>query len=102
MELTSSADPTARYHIVGPLFFNDDLIGVLDGKYVRGTVPRRSATGYRIEQRKSLKHPVIGLLVGVFMVCVGAPLLAGVGDAVGLGGFGLRSIVGVIVVLSPG
>lgn len=82
MDLTSSVDSTAQYHVVWPLFFDDDVIGVLDGKYVQGTVARRSVTAFRLERRTSFKHPIIGLLLG--LVLVGIPTQALAGDPLGL------------------
>ena len=70
MELTSSSDPKARYVIAAPLFFNDDVIGVLDGRYVAGAVPRRRLIGFRQEYRTSFKHPIVGLAVGLVMVVI--------------------------------
>ena len=70
MELTSSSDPKARYVIVAPLFFNDDVVGVLDGRYISGAVPRRRLVGFRQENRTSFKHPIIGLAIGLAMVVI--------------------------------
>lgn len=68
MEFTNPVDPTARYHVVTPLFFNDDLVGILDGDAVTGTVARAMVLAVRCEPRSSFKHPVAGLLLGVLLV----------------------------------
>ncbi len=73
MEFTDSSDPNAVYQVVEPLFFNDDVIGVLDGKHILGRVNRSSVTAFRVEQRSSFKHPVMGFVLGLVMI--GIPLL---------------------------
>jgi hypothetical protein len=85
MEFSNPIDPNARYQVIDPIFFNDEVIGVLEGKYVRGKVGRRLVTGYRVEHRTSFKHPIAGLALGLALV--GLPLQALAGDPLGLGGF---------------
>ena len=83
MEFTSDlGDPSARYTIVGSIFFNDDVIGVLDGTYVIGSVVRKSVTSVRSELRPSCKHPVVAAVVGALMII--APVENFAGDPLGL------------------
>jgi hypothetical protein len=82
MEFTGRSDPTAIYTIVRPIFFNDNVIGVLDGRYVQGTIGRRALRAFRVEQRTSFKHPVVGAVLGGVLTVV--PLLTLVGDPLGL------------------
>jgi hypothetical protein len=70
MEFTSASDPSSRYVVIPPFFINNDLIGVLDGKSVLGSVTRRAVTSIRVENRSSFKHPIVGTLVGAAMVVV--------------------------------
>ena len=61
------ASPQNR--VYAPLYFNDDVIGVVNERYVVvGNVARKSVKGYRIEYRSSFKHPIIGIVFGVSMV----------------------------------
>lgn len=93
MELTSTVDPTARFHIAAPLFFNDEIIGVLDGKYVQDSVARTALTGYRIEQRTSFKHPIMGLILGIALIV--APVQSFAGDPLRLWWFTMGSLHGI-------
>jgi hypothetical protein len=82
MELTARSDPGAIYKVAKPIFYDERVIGVLEGKYVQGTVGRRSLRAYRVEQRTSFKHPIVGAVLGG--VLVGVPLQAVAGDPLGL------------------
>jgi len=82
MEFSKRTDAKAVYKVAGPIFYDDDVIGVLEGKYVQGTVGRRSLQGFRIDRRTSFEHPVVGWLLGG--VLVGVPLQAVAGDPLGL------------------
>ena len=71
-----------QYNVVDPLFFNEDVFGVLDGSYILGTMDRDAVKAVRHEERKSFKHPVIGGLVSAAFVVV--PLQSVLGDPLGL------------------
>jgi hypothetical protein len=49
---------------------------------VLGSVARTSLTGYRIEQRTSFKHPIVGMLLGVALIAV--PVQSCAGDPLGV------------------
>jgi hypothetical protein len=82
LELTSASGPPRQCRVVYPLFFDDELVGVLEGKYVLGTVARRSLIAVRTERRSSFKHPAVGAAVGLAMTLV--PLQSVAGDPLGL------------------
>ena len=82
MELQIRTDPDALYQIVAPIYFNNDVVGVLDGKHSQGRVGRRVLTGFRIDRRTSFKHPVIGFVIGFVLVVI--PLQALIGDLLGI------------------
>lgn len=82
MELQIRTDPDALYQIVAPIYFNNDVVGVLDGKHSQGRVGRRALMGFRIDRRTSFKHPVIGFVIGFVLVAI--PLQALMGDPLGL------------------
>jgi hypothetical protein len=82
MRFTSAAE-SGTYRRFGPIIFDHDMVGVMDGKYVIGSVRRTWVTAIRQEKRKSFRHPIGGLIVGLFMVL--APLLSAVGSSFGVG-----------------
>ena len=77
MELLS-VQSTQACQIAGPIFYNDNVIGVFDGRHVLGTVRRSSVTAWRTEYRTSFKHPVVGLVLAIIML--GVPLQSLLGD----------------------
>lgn len=84
MELTTGTEHGPGYFRAGPLFYSDELIGVVDGNNnVLGSVPRASVTSVRLEQRTSFKHPLIGFLVGITLIA--APIDALMGYPLGIG-----------------
>src|SRR3954469_25311162 len=92
MRFATSANPSARYNVIEPLFYNDEIVGVLDKGYVLGSVRRRSFTAASVQHRTSFKHPVLGTLVGLLMLVVPGQGLAN--DPLGLWWFVLGSCYG--------
>jgi hypothetical protein len=82
MRLTSATE-SGTYRRLGPIIFDHDIIGVTEGKYVLGSVRRKSVTAIRQEKRKSFKHPIAGMVVGLAMAL--APLLSVIGSPFGVG-----------------
>ncbi len=65
----------ARYSRIGPVFYSDHVVGVLDGEYVVGSVNRNEITAIRQQTRTSFKHPILGSIFGVFSVAASFLLL---------------------------
>lgn len=71
MEWTRSVDESKRYTTTGPIFYDGDLIGVLDGVTVMGSMARKEITAVRLERRTSFKHPILGLILGGVLMAAG-------------------------------
>jgi hypothetical protein len=94
MKFSSGIDPKARYKFIGPLIFDDHIIGVLDGKYPLGSVPRASVTAIRFEERTSFKHPILGLILGLLLV--GIPTDELTGNHLGIGKLAIGSCTALV------
>lgn len=46
MRFTTAAG-SGNYHRLGPIVYNDDIIGVMDGKYLLGSAGRKSVVAFR-------------------------------------------------------
>jgi hypothetical protein len=77
VELTSAVHGSRSFCRIDPLFWTDELVGVLDGRYVLGSVPRKSVTAVRFEERSSFKHPIAGGILALGLIVLPAMALIG-------------------------
>ena len=94
MDLTSEGSRTRTYDRVGPFFYDNEVIGVVEGKYVVDRVRRTSIKSVRFERRSSFKHPGVGMILGFVLLLL--PVQALMGDPLGIGWLTLASAEGVV------